>query len=159
MILAYCHVKFEEKYNWLIDWLNGSVRDMIAWKREPTSRSDKELFAKVDVRSGVPLRSFRCFMRIEWFYFDTEMVKYLYIWAITGSVFVFFFLTEGYEGSLQRRRSPVLAHLRVALRDRERARTPLKVEYRLWSDFLYDAWKTNHRCPCRPSPQTTNASD
>ncbi|KAK2569835.1 hypothetical protein P5673_005686 [Acropora cervicornis] len=35
--------------------------------------------------------------------------------------------------------SPVLAQVSVALRDTERARTPLKVEYRLWSDFLYDA--------------------
>lgn len=55
--------------------------------------------------------------------------------------------------------SPVVAQVSVELRDIERARTPRKVEYRLWSDFIYDARKTNHRCPCRPSPQTTNTSD
>lgn len=132
---------------------------MIPWKRKPTSRSDKKLFAESRRQTRGSTEIFPLFYD-DWMilfrHWDGEVSIYLgKYWFCFCFCFVSFW-QQDLKAACKGEDSPALAQVSVALRDTERARTPLQVEYRLWSDFIYDAWKTNHRCSCRPSPSTNN---
>lgn len=130
------------KIDWLIYW-TGPFETWLLENGNPQVEVTRSFPLKVDVRGSdqgfrwdlsVVLWRLNDFISpLRWLSIYIYLGKY---WFCLCLCFVSFW-QQDLKAACKGEDSPVVAQVSVALRDTERARTPRKVEYRLWSAWFH----------------------